>query len=211
MSDKNKNHNSKSLVVSAQKKVLSQLSANKSVQKQFLDEEQNRLLQLFHDLSYEYLCIQQNVSSIENKKEREKEEANVKQTVHKVHKDLIKLTVKISVLAGQKQLTGEELDALMQLREVFHKFVMTFVTYNQMPDCYNRTIILDQLAGMKDTLNNIISRPLSEKSGLRLDNVFNFFMDPKYLDAIFNRATQHKIIMEQICEILQNLLTNKLI
>ena len=89
--------------------MLSQLSANKSVQKQFLDEEQNRLLQLFHDLSYEYLCIQQNVSSIENKKEREKEEANVKQTVHKVHKDLIKLTVKISVLAGQKQLTGKSL------------------------------------------------------------------------------------------------------
>ena len=206
-----KNNSSKSFVVSAQKKVLSQLSANKSVQKQFLDEQQNKLLQLFNDISHDYLSDKKKISSIESKKEREKEEANIKQIVQKVHKDLIKLMVKISVLAGQHQLTSEEFDSLIQLRDIFHKFVMTFVTYQQMPDCYNREIIQRQLGNIKEHVSKVISRPLSEKSGLRLDNVFTFFMEDGFLDAIFCRNTKHKELMDKICDILQNLLSNKLV
>ena len=76
---------------------------SKSVQKTFLDDEQNRLLELFYELSEEYLTVKNKVDKIESKKQKEKEITAIKTKVHKVHKDLIKLMVKISVLSRHVQ------------------------------------------------------------------------------------------------------------
>ena len=203
------NFNSKSLVVSAQKKILTQLSMSKSVQKTFLDDEQNRLLQLFYELSEEYLIVKNKVDKIESKKQKEKEVTAIRTKVHKVHKDLIKLMVKISVLSSQHQLIAKEYDALVQLRSVFQKFIKTFITYQQLPDCYNRDILIAKLAEMKELCEAIITRPLSDKSGLRLSNVFDFFMDAHYIDSLFTKSSPHKKLLDQMCEILQNQLNNK--
>lgn len=66
-----------------------------------------------------------------------------------------------------------------------------FHSYLQMDFSYDRTYLMKHLMECQASLGAIVKRHLTEKSLQRVQHVFGVFNDARFLDAVFQRDSEH--------------------
>lgn len=172
MDDENNNStmtpvNAQSLALRVQKKIASKMS-NKNVAKIFIDDTTGRILDNLYKLVKEYSQSKKLAESILN--------------------DIIKVIVKIGILVKNEQLTVEELKICNNFRQTFHLFAKSALSFYEIEYTLDQKYLHDLLIDCKGQMHSIVRQHLTEKSKNRIDNVFNFFSDIKFLEDIFKNS-----------------------
>uniref|UniRef100_A0A8C5P5Y6 Tumor necrosis factor alpha-induced protein 8-like protein 1 n=1 Tax=Leptobrachium leishanense TaxID=445787 RepID=A0A8C5P5Y6_9ANUR len=168
----------KSLVLQAQKKVLSRM-ATKSVVSAFLDEVGSAIL----DELYKAL----------------KEHKHSRKEAHKVIKNLIKIVVKVGVLHRNAQFNADERLALQNLRKKFHALAMTAISFYQIDFTFDRRVLSNLLTECQDLLHHAVQHHLTPKSHARINHLFGQLADPNFLTALYSSAEPFRTYLQGIC------------
>nr|CAG4644029.1 EOG090X07NG [Lepidurus arcticus] len=122
----------------------------------------------------------------------------------KVVKNIIKIVVKVGILAKNDQFSPEDLKIADQFRSKFHTTAMTVISFHEVDFSYDQKFILQLVTDCRSLLKQLVQRHLTDKSLGRIDLVFSFFGQPAFLDAIFKRPSEHHELM---CRIVQDMHT----
>ncbi|XP_059474766.1 tumor necrosis factor alpha-induced protein 8-like protein isoform X2 [Neocloeon triangulifer] len=155
----------------AQKKILSRM-ANKSVAKVFIDDTTGSLLDDVYKLAKSYTS---------DKKESEK-----------LVKNIIKIVIKLGLLYRNEQLSADELARADKFKHKFHSTAMAVVSFFEVDFSYDRAFLVAAFDECHQGLRSVVTPHLTPKSVARLDSVFNFFKDAKFLDAVFRKESPHR-------------------
>lgn len=169
MDDENNNStlgpmNAQSLALRVQKKIASKMS-NKNVAKIFIDDTTGRILDNLHKLVKEY--------------------SNSKKQAESILNDIIKVIVKIGILVKNEQLSNEELKTCNSFRQNFHSFAKSALSFYEIEYTLDQNYLHGLLKTCQSQMHSIVRQHLTDKSKSRIDNVFNFCADIKFLEEIF--------------------------
>ncbi|XP_019767780.1 tumor necrosis factor alpha-induced protein 8-like protein isoform X2 [Dendroctonus ponderosae] len=155
----------------AQKKILSRM-AGKNIAKVFIDDVTASLLDNLYRLAKQYS---------NNKKEAEK-----------LIKNIIKVVIKLGVLHRNNLLTDEDLRFAEKFKNKFRMAAMTIISFYEVDFSYDRNYLVQVLGDSQKILQSIICRHLTDKSVNRVESVFSFFGNERFLDAIFKRDSEYR-------------------
>ena len=179
MADSGAGFSSKSVGLRIQKKVLGKFS-NKTVAKQFIDDDFGKLLDVLHLIM--------------------KEEMEDKKKADKIIKNLIKVTVKIGLLYRNKQFSADEITYGFQLRSKLRKAALTVISFYEVDFMYDRAFLVDMVNGCGELLHKLVDRHLSEKSHGRINMVIDNFCNPSLLDKLFLPDGSQHVHLEVISQ-----------
>ncbi|XP_053559135.1 tumor necrosis factor alpha-induced protein 8-like protein 1 [Bombina bombina] len=175
----------KTLVMQAQKKVLSKM-ATKSVVSALLDDSGSSVL----DELYRAL----------------REHSRSRKEAHKVIKNLIKVVVKVGVLHRNAQFSPDERHLLENLRKKIHALGMTAVSFQQIDFTFDRRFLANLLIDCRDILNQAVNRHLTAKTHNRINHVFGRLADQDFLTALYSPAEPYRTHLQGICTGINRLL-----
>ena len=155
---------SKQIGLRVQKKVFSKFS-NKTVAKQFIDDDFGVLLDTLH------LILKAEIG--DNKK------------ADKVIKNMIKITVKIGLLYKNRQFNAEELALGAKFRGKLRKAALTVISFYEVDFTYDRGFLVTVVNECGDMLHKLVDRHLSEKSHGRINMIISNFCNGALLDKVF--------------------------
>ena len=176
---------SKSIGLRAQKKLLGKMTSKK-IAKQFIDDTSGRLLDNLYKVAKDY--------------------SGSKKDAEKIIKHLIKTVIKIGILTRNDQFSREELAIAEEFKRKFRTVAMTVVSFYEVDFTFDKNYLNKALNECGSLLKQLVQRHLTEKSLWRIDNVFHFFSNPDFLEALFKSNGQHK---ELLCGMVRDL--NKLL
>ena len=168
---------SKSLGLRIQKKVLGKFS-NKTVAKQFIDDDFGSLLDLLHSILL-------------------KETGDTKKA-GKVVKNLIKITVKIGILYKNKQFNDDELRMGIKLRTKLRQAALTVISFHEVDFSYDRTFLVSVVKEIGDALHKLVERHLTPKSHQRINMVIEAFTNEALLDKVFTSGGAYHAHLPEI-------------
>nr|CAG4638813.1 EOG090X0GLS [Cyclestheria hislopi] len=171
------NFRARDIALKAQKKLLSRMST-KSVAKVFIDDRTGSLLDNIYRLCKTYT---------QNKKESEK-----------IVKNIIKIVVKVGLLAKSEQFNQEKLKTATEFQKKFHSAAKTIISFHEVDFSYDQKFLSQMLNDCHVMLKQIVENHLTDKSLGRIEMVFNFFSNPNFLDAIFKKNSEYTEIMSRI-------------
>lgn len=126
-------------------------------------------------------------------------------------KHLIKTIIKIGILYKNDQFNQEELDVAENFKKKFNSLMMTIVSFIQVDFTYDRDFLISNMNECKQLLKQLVVRHLTEKSLLRIESFFAFFLNEGILDASFRPNGPHRGVLDKIAEDLSTLLENGVI
>ena len=170
---------SRQIGLKIQKKVLGKF-ANKSMAKQFIDDEFSKLLDTIH------LIL--------------KTELGDGKKADKIIKNMIKMTVKIGLLYKNNQFNSEELALGMKLRSKLRKAALTVISFYEVDFTYDRVFLLKVVGEVGETLHKLVDRHLTDKSHVRINMVIEAFSNGPLLDKVFMSDGQYHHHLEQISQ-----------
>lgn len=115
-----------------------------------------------------------NIFQTGNKKESEK-----------LTKNIIKIIVKLGILSRNDQFDSNELKLADNFKEKFRELTMITVSFYDIEFSYDKNYLLNYLFKCRDVLKELTKRHLTDKSISRIDTIFDFFSNPKFLDSVF--------------------------
>jgi hypothetical protein len=177
--------NSHSLALRVQKNIASKM-ASKNMAKVFIDETTGRILDNLYKLAKEYTS---------SKKEAEK-----------LLKDTIKIIIKIGILHKNNEFSSDELRLCDEFRHKFHFLTKSALSFYEIDYTFDRQHLCDSLKQCKDMTHQIIRRHLTDKSKHRVDHVYDFFSDPKFLEEVYKPQGKHRAIFGLIVDDARKLL-----
>ena len=181
------NFDAKSIGMRTQKKLLGKM-ATKKIAKIFIDDTSSRLLDNLYKLVRDYS---------QNKKVAEK-----------IIKDLIKTVIKIGILYRNEQFSREELGIADQFRKKFRMVGMTVISFYEVDFSFDKNFLSKGFAECGALLKQLVQRHLTEKSLNRIDNVFSFFGDPTFLEAIFRADSAYRDTLSRVIKDLHLMVEN---
>ncbi|XP_077285834.1 tumor necrosis factor alpha-induced protein 8-like protein sigmar isoform X2 [Arctopsyche grandis] len=161
----------------AQKKILSRMT-NKNVVKVFIDDNSASLL----DNLYKLAKIHSG-----NKKEAEK-----------LVKNIIKVIIKLGVLYRNEQFSQEELQAADKFWNKFQLAQMAVISFYEVDFSYDRPYLMNAFNESHQALRFIVQKHLTEKSLSRIDWVFAFFNNAKFLDGLFKKDSEYSETLSKL-------------
>uniref|UniRef100_A0A1B6ESN0 Tumor necrosis factor alpha-induced protein 8-like protein n=1 Tax=Cuerna arida TaxID=1464854 RepID=A0A1B6ESN0_9HEMI len=164
----------------AQKKILGRMAANKNTRKIFIDDNTASLLDNLFKMIRLYT---------DNKKEAEK-----------LVKHIIKTVIKIGVLYRNDELNAADMACAERFKNKFHAAAMAVLSFHEVDFTYDRQYLLSALQEAHANLRQLVQNHLKEKSLQRIDSVFLFFTNPNFLDAVFQRNSEYKEILDKMVE-----------
>jgi hypothetical protein len=175
----------KDIGLRAQKKILSRM-ASKNVAKVFIDETTSSLLDSV------YLLTKQQYG---NKKDAEK-----------IVKNIIKIVIKLAILQKNNCFTDDEIRKTDIFYRKFLKLQMSIISFFEVDFSFDLNYLQKLITEIHVLLKEIVKQHLSEKSLQRIDEIFDSFNNPQFLEAIFRADGPHKDVMGKICEDLNKIL-----
>ncbi|CAI4221445.1 unnamed protein product [Auanema sp. JU1783] len=151
------------LSVKAQKKLASKL-ANRTVTRLFISDATNRLLDDLSDVLKEVFP---------------------KKDAEKVVKNIIKLSVKIGILAQNNILNHDEINQLFVVQKYLHSLALAVISFQKVAYSYERSYFLQAMSNLKQSLAPLVGVNLSDKSMKRLDHVFDHLTNMTFCDGLF--------------------------
>ena len=155
--------NSKSIGLSIQKKLYGKFS-NKTVAKQFIDDDLSILLDTLHSILK---------AELDSKK------------ADKVIKNMIKITVKIGLLYKNGIFNSEELALGVRFRKRLRKAALTVISFYEVDFTYDQAFLVTMVNECGDMLHKLVDRHLSDKSHTRINMVVSNFSNGVLLDKVF--------------------------
>lgn len=155
---------SKQIGLRIQKKVYGKFS-NKTVAKQFIDDDFGVLLDTLHTIL--------RAEIMDNKK------------ADKVIKNMIKVTVKLGLLYKNKQFNTEELALAGKFRSKLRKAALTVISFYEVDFTYDRAFLVQVVNDCGEMLHKLVDRHLSEKSHGRINMIITNFSNGSLLDKVF--------------------------
>lgn len=147
----------------AQKKLLGKM-ASKKIAKVFIDDTAGRLLDNMFKISKSYAD---------------------KKTSEKVMNHLIKTVIKIGILYRNDQFTSEEIGIAEQFKKKFRSIIMTVISFYEVDFSFDKNYLSRALLECSTLLKMLIQNHLTDKSQQRIDNVFGFYSNTDFLEALF--------------------------
>lgn len=175
----------KDIGLRAQKKILSRMTS-KSVAKVFIDEISASLLDNVYRLTKQQFG---------NKKEAEK-----------LVKNIIKIVIKIAILHKNNCFSEDESKKTDVFYQKFLKLQMSIISFYEVAFSFDLPYLQKLINEIHQLLKEIVKNHLSEKSLNRIDEIFESFNDPQFLNEMFRPEGPHKEVMEKICEDLNKIL-----
>ena len=187
MDDDNNNTtlNSHSLALRVQKNIASKMSS-KTVAKVFIDETTGRLLDNLYKLA--------------------KEHSKSKKEAEKLLKNIIKIIIKIGILYKNDQFNNEELKICDDFRNKFHFLTKSALSFYEVDYTFDKQHLSDSLKKCKEMTHAIIRRHLTDKSKERVDHVYDFFSDQKFLEDVYKSTGPYRHILGLIVDDARRLL-----
>lgn len=171
--------NSKQLGLRIQKKVYGKFS-NKTVAKQFIDDDFGKLLDILHTIL--------------------KAEIGDNKKADKVIKNMIKVTVKIGLLYKNRQFNDDEIALGMKFRSKLRKAALTVISFYEVDFTYDRAFLMQVVNECGDMLHKLVDRHLSEKSHTRINMVISNFSNGALLDKVFQSDGPYYHHLESISQ-----------
>lgn len=179
--------NAKSIGLKAQKKILGSM-ASKNIAKVFIDETTASLLDNVYRLT--------------------KQQYGSKKNAEKLVKNIIKIVIKIAILHKNNCFTEEEAKISDKFYQKFLKLQMSIVSFFEVDYSFDLNYLQKLISEVHQLLKDIVRSHLTEKSLTRIDEIFESFNDPKFLEALFRPDSPHRDVMGKICEDLNKILEN---
>ncbi|KAL8184804.1 UNVERIFIED_CONTAM: Tumor necrosis factor alpha-induced protein 8-like protein 2 [Gekko kuhli] len=176
---------SRSLAIQAEKKILSKL-ATKSMANRFIDDTSSEILDEMYRVSKEYT---------QNRAESQK-----------VIKNLIKMTVKISVLYRNNCFSDEELCLAEEFKNKLHQGAMTAISFHEVDFTFEKAVLARLLQECRDLLLRLVEKHLKAKSLGRIRHVFDHFADTELLTQLYSPGEPYQPRLKRICEGLNKLI-----
>ncbi|CAG7722403.1 unnamed protein product [Allacma fusca] len=165
----------------AQKKILGQFSSRKTA-KVFISDNLSTLLDLLYQLI--------------------KSHTQDKKTAEKFVKNIIKLSIKVGLLAQNDQFTDDEIRIANKMAEKFRTIIMTITSFTEVDFSYDRNFLLTSVNQCDEMLMSLVKNHLTDKSKGRIQFVANLLRDPTLLDSSFKKGTpQNEIMKKMVAEI----------
>ncbi|KAK9871258.1 hypothetical protein WA026_011531 [Henosepilachna vigintioctopunctata] len=171
----------------AQKKILSKM-AGKNIARAFIDDVTASILDNLYRLAKQYS---------NNKKESEK-----------LVKNIIKIVIKLAVLHRNNMFSSDELKQAERFKTRFRGAAMTIISFYEVDFSYDRPYLTSALVDCQQCLKSIVQRHLTDKSLARIDSVFNFFTDEKFLDSVFKRDSEYREVLGRLVTDLNKAIEN---
>ncbi|XP_070507232.1 tumor necrosis factor alpha-induced protein 8-like protein isoform X2 [Chironomus tepperi] len=175
----------KDIGLRAQKKILSRM-ASKNVAKVFIDETTSSLLDNVYRLT--------------------KQQYGSKKDAEKLVKNIIKIVIKIAILQKNNCFTEDETKKTDTFYKKFLKLQMSIISFFEVDFSFDLNYLQKLISEIHQLLKDIVRNHLTDKSLARIDEIFDCFNDPQFLESIFRHDGPHKEVMAKICEDLNKIL-----
>lgn len=175
----------KDIGLRAQKKILSRM-ASKNVAKVFIDETTASLLDNLYRLT--------------------KQQFGSKKDAEKLIKNIIKIVIKIAILHKNNCFTPDEEKKTDIFYKKFLKLQMSIISFFEVDFSYDLVYLQKLITEVQNLLKEIVKNHLSDKSLNKIDEIFESFNDPSFLNEMFRQDGPHKEVMEKICADLNKIL-----
>ncbi|KAA0203461.1 hypothetical protein HAZT_HAZT003829 [Hyalella azteca] len=186
--------------IRAQKKLLGKMS-NKSVAKTFIDERSASVLDNTYNLAKAY-----------NERIKRYLQTGDKKEAEKLVKNIIKVVVKIGILARNDQFTADDIKCAnkvlhsrrvlhtLHLRTKFSTIVKTIISFYEVDFTYDKNFLVNNITDCRDLLKALVKDHLTDKSVGRIDHVLDFFSNGAFLEEMFRKDSQYRPQMKVIIE-----------
>ena len=106
-----------------------------------------------------------------------------------LRKDLVKIVVKLGVLARHQQLNKDELAAVQQLRDVLQRVFNAIITFLETPFTFDADVLRASFGEAEALLLKVIEGKLTERSRRRVTDTFGWLRTEANLAPLFNDKT----------------------
>lgn len=176
---------SKSLAVQAQKKLLGKM-ATRSVAGFLIDDAASDVLDELYRARKAF--------------------SHDRKASQKAVKDLVKVAVKLAVLARNGQFSTDELATAERFKRKLNQATLTAVSFHEVEFTFDRDVLARTLDDCREMLHRLIGHHLTEKSHARVDNVFRSFGDGEFLAALYGTEPAFQQHLAKICQGLNKLM-----
>ncbi|KAF2351939.1 Transposase Tc1-like [Trinorchestia longiramus] len=125
-----------------------------------------------------------------------------KKEAEKIVKNIIKIIVKIGILARNDQFTTDDMRSANQLRTKFSTIVKTVISFYEVDFTFDKAFLAKNINDCRDLLKRLVKEHLTDKSIGRIDHVLDFFSDGDFLEEMFRKDSvyrpQLKVIIEDL-------------
>ena len=180
----------KNVGLRTQKKLLSKMATKKTV-KILIDETSSRVLDNLYKIAKEY--------------------SGNKKIAEKVVKDLIKVVLKIGILYRNEQFNEEELNLAEQFKKKFRTVAMTVISFYEVDFSFDKNYLTKALNECSIMIKQLIKNHLTDKSTARVENVFGFFGNTEFLDAVFRPDSPHRPLLGKVVTDLNTMMENNIL
>lgn len=167
----------KDIGLRAQKKILSRM-ASKNIAKVFIDETTSSLLDNVYRLT--------------------KQQFGSKKEAEKLVKNIIKIVIKLAILQKNDVFTEDETRKTNTFYQKFLKLQMSIISFFEVDFSFDLNYLQKLIGEVHQLLKEIVGSHLSDKSLNKIDEIFQSFNNPPFLEAIFRQDSPHREVMEKI-------------
>uniref|UniRef100_A0A0M3ILQ3 Tumor necrosis factor alpha-induced protein 8-like protein n=1 Tax=Ascaris lumbricoides TaxID=6252 RepID=A0A0M3ILQ3_ASCLU len=126
--------------------------------------------------------------------------------VSQVVKNIVKLVVKLSVVARGEHFGVEQQSQLAIVQRQVHHLCLTVLSFGKVAYSYDRSYLLAILDETHKKLLPLVTCCLSEKSRRRLDMIFEHLSKEQLLDSLFRVDGEHSALLSQVVSDLETLI-----
>lgn len=185
----------KDISLRAQKKILSRM-ASKNMAKVFIDDATSCLLDNIYKL------IKQHVSTLAFEMFQKmiyfSLQTNSKKDAERIVKNIIKIVIKIAVLNKNDQFDAEEKQLANKFYDSFTRLQMIITSFHEVDYSYDLAYIQPKIKEIHTMLKDLVKKHLTDKSLMRIDEVFDFFENSEFLDKLFQHNSPYRELMDKI-------------
>lgn len=123
-----------------------------------------------------------------------------KKEAEKIVKNMIKTVIKIGILYRNDQLNEEELQLAELFRKKFQLTQFTIISFHEVDFSFDMNYLQKAMNESRALLKAFCKRHLTDKSLLRIDEVFDFFCDNRLLETAFKQplSSPYKEVMTNL-------------
>lgn len=167
----------KDIGLRAQKKILSRM-ASKNVAKVFIDETTSSLLDNVYRLT--------------------KQQLGSKKDAEKLVKNIIKIVIKLAILQKNDVFSEDETRKTNTFYQKFLKLQMSIISFFEVDFSFDLVYLQKLISEVHQLLKEIVACHLTDKSLNKIDEIFESFNNPQFLESIFKADSPHRETMGKI-------------
>lgn len=121
-----------------------------------------------------------------------------KRDAERIVKNMIKTVIKIGILYRNDTLNEEELQLAEKFRQKFQLTQLSIISFHEVEYSFDLAYLQKAMNDSRTLLKSFVQRHMTEKSILRIDEVFDFFTDNRLLETAFKQNSPYLEVMQNL-------------